>query len=119
MKCKHKGGSPCHLIDWFEKNPDKCPECVIEEQAEQITELKKIEGLIHEQAEMIAWYKNWNDKLSTEVLRLEAENQRLEELIFRMSIIHPDGYPKPMEKMIADIYNKKQQRIDDEQEDED
>ena len=39
MKCKHKGGSPCHLIDWFEKNPDKCPECVIEEQAEQIQAL--------------------------------------------------------------------------------
>jgi len=37
------------------------------------------DGLIHEQAEMIAWYKNWNDKLSTEVLRLEAENARLKD----------------------------------------
>ena len=46
MKCKHKGGSPCHLIDWFEKNPDKCPECVIEKQAEQIAELEnRIEAL--------------------------------------------------------------------------
>lgn len=53
----------------------------LKQQAEQIAELKKIESMIHEQAEMVAWYKNWNDKISTEVLRLENENKLLKEFL--------------------------------------
>ena len=49
-----------------------------------------------------------------ELVSAKDEIRRLKELVYRMGIIHPDGYPKPMEKMIADIYNEKQQRVDDE-----
>ena len=67
-----------------------------------------------QQAEQI---RQLEDKLMfriEDISRLEAQNKLLKELVYRMGIIHPDGYPKPMEKMIADIYNEKQQRVDDE-----
>jgi hypothetical protein len=47
-----------------------------------------------------------------------AEIVRLKALVYRMSIINPNGYPEPMEKMIADIYNERQRQADEEYEQE-
>jgi hypothetical protein len=48
----------------------------------------------------------------------DAEIARLKALVYRMSIINPNGYPGPMEKMIAEIYNERQEQADEEYEQE-
>jgi septal ring factor EnvC (AmiA/AmiB activator) len=86
------------------------------------TVAEKVEAKLQAENNRLSGLIDFHKKESTDraikLRNLDKEIARLKALVYRMSIINPNGYPEPMEKMIADIYNERQRQADEEYEQE-